>query len=385
MFSARARGIAPSATLAISAKAKAMKAAGEDVIDLSAGEPFFGLFPGIRQAGKRAIDENFAQYTPVPGTDALRQAIAEKFTRENGIAYAPEQVVVSNGAKHTLMNVFLALCDPGDEVIIPSPYWLSYPEQVRLADGKPVIATTEGFAITAESIVPRITERTRAVLLNYPNNPTGSVIPKAELRRIADLCLGESDRAFIIADEVYEHFSYDAPHVSIASLSDEIGERAVTVNAVSKTYAMTGVRIGYCGAPPELAKAMMRLQSHMASNPSSIAQRMAEAAFSVPQAEIRKIASGYKARRDLVVRRLKAMGLGIVPPAGAFYAFPDITATGLASVPFCEGLLGKARVAAVPGKPFGADANIRLSFVVGEEALGDGLDRLGTYVQGLMR
>lgn len=363
-------GIKPSLTLSITAKAKEMRKQGKDILSLAAGEPAFPLFPHIREAGIAAIRENFVKYTPTSGIPELKQAIVDKFKRENNLTYTVDEVMVTNGGKQALLNTFLTLSEPS-EFIIPVPYWVSYLEQIRMAGGTAILADTDHFQVKADLLKEKITDRTAAILINSPCNPTGAIIPKAELRRIADLALAHD--CWIISDEVYEHFAYDEQHHSIAEFSNEL--KTITINACSKTYAMTGLRIGYCAAPKELIDPMNRIQSHTTSNASSIAQKMALAALTGPQDLLPVIRKQFQQQRDYVIKRLNEMGLPCSPPEGAFYAFPKINGHSMA---FCEQLLEKG-VAAIPGIAFGADDHIRLSFVEPLPILEKAMDRLAAF------
>ena len=383
MLSNRAKNIAPSVTLAITAKAKQMKKEGIDVVGFGAGEPDFDTPDNIKEAAKKAIDEGFTKYTPVPGIPELREAVAKKFQKENNLAYAPDQIIVSNGGKHTLYNIMLAILDKGDEVIIPVPYWVSYEEQVKLAEGKAVFCNTDNFKIKADLIAEKVTPKTKLLILNSPNNPSGAVCDKNELKKIADLAVEKN--FYVVSDEVYEKLIYDGnEHVSIASLNNEIYKRTITVNAVSKTYSMTGWRIGYCAGPADLIKGMSNVQSHTTSNPCSIAQKAALEALNGPQEKAAEMIKAFDERREFMFKRLNEIkGIKCSKPEGAFYCFPDISGTGLKSMEFTEKLLEQEKVAVVPGKDFGNDNCVRLSYATSMENIKKGLDRIEKFCESL--
>ena len=383
MLSNRAKNIAPSVTLAITAKAKQMKKEGIDVVGFGAGEPDFDTPDNIKEAAKKAIDEGFTKYTPVPGIPELREAVAKKFQKENNLAYAPDQIIVSNGGKHTLYNIMLAILDKGDEVIIPVPYWVSYEEQVKLAEGKAVFCNTDNFKIKADLIAEKVTPKTKLLILNSPNNPSGAVCDNNELKKIADLAVEKN--FYVVSDEVYEKLIYDGnEHVSIASLNNEIYKRTITVNAVSKTYSMTGWRIGYCAGPADLIKGMSNVQSHTTSNPCSIAQKAALEALNGPQEKAAEMIKAFDERREFMFKRLNEIkGIKCSKPEGAFYCFPDISGTGLKSMEFTEKLLEQEKVAVVPGKDFGNDNCVRLSYATSMENIKKGLDRIEKFCESL--
>jgi aspartate aminotransferase len=373
----------PSATLKISRMIKDYRTGGFDVVDFGIGEPNFDLFDNIKQAGIAAINNNKNRYTPVSGIPALKKAIIEKFRKENNIEYSNDQIVVSNGAKHTLHNVISILANPGDEFIISRPYWVSYNEQVKLPGGIPIISETdEKFNVRADYIREKITPNTKAIILNSPCNPTGSVISHNELKRIGDLAL--QNDLYIISDEVYEYFIYDDnTHHSIASFDKELHDRTITVNACSKSYSMTGLRIGYSGGPEHIMKLMDTLQSQTTSGASSIAQEMAAVAFSTQKEKIEEIRKGFLKKRDICVKTLREGGFDIDPPHGAFYLFPSIKFTGLSSEEFCHRLMDQEKVGVVPGDAFGAEGYIRINYAVPEDTLVDGLSRINNFVRKL--
>ena len=389
------RHLKPSETLAISAKAKALRAQGRDVIDFSVGEPDFNTPDNVIQAAEHAMAEGFTKYTQASGLPALRQAIADKLQRENGLHYEPDQIIVSCGAKHALYNLAMVLVDPGDEVIIPGPYWVTYPTQVEMAGGTPVIIPTtaaEGFKITGEVLRRYLAPATKGIILNSPCNPTGAVYTPDELQDLADV-LRNTD-LYVITDEIYEHMVYDGlRQVSIATLSPELKERCIVINGLSKSYSMTGWRLGFCAGPADVIAACGHLQSQSTSNPTAFAQIAAIEALTGPQDSVHAMAAAFVERRDFVVARLNAIdGISCPMPQGAFYTFPNINAlfgrrangrTLSNSADVIDYLLDTAGVAAVPGEAFGADDHMRLSYAASMEALRTGLDRLDQAVQQL--
>ena len=392
-LSRKGLSISPSATLAIDSKAKKLKAEGIDVVGFGAGEPDFDTPVHIKQAAIAAIEAGFTKYTPASGTMTLKEAICAKFKKDNGLDYAPANIVISNGAKHSLVNVFQAICNPGDEVIIPAPFWVSYPEMVKLADGVPVIVYTteeQGFKFTVDQIRQAVTAKTKAIILNSPSNPTGMVYTREELAELADLAVEKG--FYVVSDEIYEKLIYDGKtHVSIASINEKIKAQTIIVNGVSKTYAMTGWRIGYTASTPEIAKIMSNVQSHATSNPNSIAQKAAEAAISGPQDMVATMVEAFVSRRDYMVKRINSMpGLSCVKPNGAFYVMMNISqlmGKELAgrkiqsSDDFADVLLEKANVALVPGSGFGIDTHVRLSYATSQENITKGLDRIEQFLK----
>ena len=394
-ISNRIKNLAASQTLAMSQKSNEMRAAGIDVINLSVGEPDFHTPAHIKAAAVKAIEDNFTFYTPVPGYMSLRRAIADKLSRENGLQYAPEQIVVGNGAKHALAEVLLAILNPGDEVIIPTPAWVSYTELVKLADGRPVEVFNgidTNFKISAEKLENAITDRTRALLLCSPSNPTGSVYSRSELRALVEV-LARHPQVTVISDEIYEHILYTGkPFVSLGSFP-EIADRTVLINGVSKAYAMTGWRIGYCAAPADIAKAVSKLQGQLTAGVSSIAQKAAEAAYTGPQECVEDMRLAFERRRNLVVELARRIpGLKVNCPQGAFYLFPEVrsylgktdgkrtitTASDLAMY-----LLEEAHVATVAGDAFGAPGYLRLSYAASDEALTEAMHRIAAALARL--
>ena len=387
-LSQRSQNVTPSSTLAITAKINAMIADGTDVVKFGAGEPDFDTPDYIKAAAIAALDAGLTKYTPVPGTPELREAVADKFKRDNGLDYAPSQVIVSCGAKHTIYNILQAICDPGDEVIFAAPYWVSYPEQVKLAGAIPrVIDTTpaQNFCMTPAQIEAAITPKTKAVLINSPSNPTGTTYDVETLKQIAEIIV--KHQVYLISDEIYEALLYDgATHVSPASFNDETKAITFVVNGVSKAYSMTGWRIGYTAGPEDAIQAMSRIQSHSTSNPTSIAQKAAVAALTHPQDAVEEMRQAFEERRDVICQRFDEIdGVSYVKPQGAFYIFPDFsghygrTLDGKkigGSMDITDYLLNSAGVGVVPGDGFGADNHLRLSFATSLTEINRGLDRI---------
>jgi len=379
----RVSEIAESVTLDITSKAKKLAREGVDVVNFAAGEPDFDTPVHIKTAAIKAINDGFTKYTPSSGVPELKEAIVQKFKKDNSLDYSPQQVVVSNGAKHSLYNIFQALCEEGDEVIIPAPYWLSYPAMVNLAGAAPVYIQTKqenNFKVTESQLASKITKRTKCFVLNSPSNPTGAVYGLDELSLIARLAV--KHKFSVISDEIYEKLVYDGKkHISIASLGKDIYGLTVTVNGLSKSFSMTGWRIGYAAGPVEVMKAISNIQSHAASNPSSISQKAAIAALSGDQACVEAMRAEFEKRRDLMVSRITGMKkMGCFRPEGAFYLFCDISKLKLGSVEAANRLLDEARVAVIPGEPFGADSFIRLSFATSMDAIKKGMDRIEEWV-----
>ena len=385
-ISHRAAALSPSLTLAIDAKAKQMKADGLDVVGFGAGEPDFDTPQHIKDAAAQALAAGFTKYTPSSGIPELRKAIADKFQRENGLTYAPSQIIVSSGGKHSCYNVIIATCQEADEVIIPAPYWLSYPEMVKLAGATPVyLPTTDAteFKITPEQLRDAITPRTRLLILNSPSNPTGSVYTPDEIRALGDLCVERG--VLIMSDEIYEHLLYDgAVHRSVASFSPAHQEHTVIVHGFAKAWSMTGWRLGFLAAPAPIAKAIDAIQSHSTSNPTSFAQKGGLAAITGTQAHLSTWLAEFNQRRTFAWERLNAIpGVSCVNSKGAFYLFPNISATGLKSTEFCARLLEQEKVAAVPGIAFGADDYLRISYATSLANIEKGLERMARFVQSL--
>ncbi|GBD95226.1 MAG TPA: pyridoxal phosphate-dependent aminotransferase [Nitrospirae bacterium] len=384
----RTKAIKPSPTLSMNAKAKALKAAGEDIINFGVGEPDFDTPENIKDAAIKAIREGFTKYTPVGGIDDLKSAIIEKFKNDNNLDYEKENILVSCGAKHSLYNIAEALFGPGDEVIIPAPYWVTYPDQVLLNDAVPVIVETgeeKSFMIEPDILREKLTGKTKALILNSPSNPTGLAYDKESLEKIAEIAV-EHD-FYIISDEIYEKLVYEGfRHVSIASLGEEIKQRTVVVNGLSKSHSMTGWRIGFTAGPRDITKAMTNIQSQSTSNAVSISQKAAVEALTGPQDFIRKMLSEFDKRRKYMVARLNAMnGVSCKTPVGAFYAFPNVSAhfgkkfndTQVNnSLELSTYFLEQAKVALVPGSAFGDDRYIRLSYATSMDNIKKGLDRI---------
>lgn len=386
-LSNRLNRLAPSATLAMSQKSAELKAQGIDIINMSVGEPDFNTPDHIKAAAKRAVDENWSRYSPVPGYPALRQAICDKLRRENGLDYDPSQIVVGNGAKQAVCNVILAIVDSGDEVIIPAPYWVSYPQMVLMADGTPVFveATIEqDFKITPEQLEAAITPRTRALILCSPSNPTGSVYSSAELEALA-VVLRRHPQVTVIADEIYEHINYVGAHASIAAC-EGMKERTALINGVSKAYAMTGWRIGFVAAPVELARGVNKLQGQYTSGPCSVSQLAATEAFAADQACVEEMRQAFLRRKELIVGLAREIpGFEVNDPHGAFYLFPRISAyfgktdgkrVISTSTDFALFLLEEAHVATVGGDAFGSPECFRMSYATSDENIVEAMRRI---------
>ena len=393
ILSKKGLGINPSPTLEIDTLAKKMKKQGIDVISFGAGEPDFDTPDYIKKAAIEAIQSGFTKYTPASGTLELKQVICNKLKKDNDLEYVPANIVVSNGAKHSLLNAFQAICNPGDEVILFSPYWVSYPEIIKLAGAIPVIVNLDAknnFKINVKQIQAQITEKTKAILINSPNNPSGQVYERTDLEKIATLAI-EHD-LFIISDEIYEKFLYEGyTHVSIASLNEKIKNNTILVNGVSKTYAMTGWRIGYTASKTAIAKIMSNIQSHETANPNSIAQKAAEAAIGGDQSLINEMITQFVNRRNYIVERIQSIQyLSCVVPNGAFYLMVNISQlmgksidgiTILDADVFAKAMLEKVNVAVVPCTGFGVIGYIRLSYAIKLENIKIGLDRIEAFLQ----
>ena len=375
--------VTPSLTLAISAKAKAMKAEGIDVCSFSAGEPDFDTPAHIKEAAKQALDLGKTKYGPAAGEPKLRQAIATKLKNDNNLAYAPENVIVTNGGKHSLFNLMLALIEPGDEVIIPAPYWLSYPEMVTIAGGKPVIVNTTAeneYKITPKQLQQAIAPQTKLFVLNSPSNPTGAVYTPEEIKALSEVIVAHD--LFVVSDEIYEKILYDgATHVSIGAVGEDILAKTIVSNGFAKSYSMTGWRVGYIAAPVEIIKAMTTIQSHSTSNVCTFAQYGAIAALEGSQACVAEMLAAFAQRRQVILEAINSIPqLSTPKPGGAFYVFVDISATGMNSLDFCKTLLEQEKVAAIPGVAFGADRCIRLSYATDMTSIHKGMDRLAKFV-----
>ncbi len=387
------KSISPSPTLTIDSKFKQMKADGMDVVGFGCGEPDFDTPQHIKDAAILALNQGFTKYTPASGTLALKQAVVRKFKRDNGLDYTTDQIIISNGAKHSLMNALGAILNPGDEVIIPAPYWVSYPEMVKLNDGVPVILETKeenNFKFTAKDLITAITPNTRAFILNSPSNPTGMVYTVEELREIAQIAVEYN--LYIISDEIYEHLIYGkTKHVSIASFGEAVKNLTIIINGVSKTYSMTGWRIGYLAAPAPLAKMMASVQSHATSNPNSIAQVAAAVALDGPTDDLEKMKKAFKERRDYMVERINSIeGVSCIEPSGAFYVMMNIEGLigrEIAGVKienaddFAQLFLDTKLVAVVPGTGFGAPYHVRWSYATSMENIVEGLNRLEAFLK----
>jgi aspartate aminotransferase len=381
-IAAKVKELSPSLTLAITAQAARMKKDGIDVCSFGAGEPDMDTPDFIKQAAIKALHDGKTKYTAAEGLLELRDAIATKLGAENQLSYSAEHITVNCGAKHSCYNAVLAVCEPGDEVIIPAPYWTSYPEMVRLAGAEPVIVETKeenGWKLTAEEFESAMTPRTKMVILNSPGNPTGSVYTRDELEKIAEVALGED--IIILSDEIYEKLIYDGlEHVSIASLSQEVKNLSIVVNGFSKPYSMTGWRIGYTAAPKALAEAMNNIQSHTTSAPTTFAQYGALAAISGDQNVVSDMRDEFDVRRQYMLERFRSIGnISVVEPKGAFYFLVNIGQTGLKSMNFAEKLLSRQQVAVVPGIAFGADNTVRFSYACGLDIIKKGLDRFSEF------
>jgi len=394
-LSKKAQAVKPSSTLAITARAKELKAQGLDIVGFGAGEPDFNTPDNINEAAIKAIHDGFTKYTDASGTMDLKEAVSKKFEKFNNLHYKPNQIVISNGGKHSLTNIFAAILNPGDEVIIPAPYWLSYPEIVKLSDGIPVyiIANKEqNYKVTAEQVEAACTDKTKALILNSPNNPTGMIYTREELEAIAAVIVKKD--IYVVADEIYENLIYgDDEQVSIGSLNEEIYNRTITCSGVAKSYAMTGWRIGYTGSSVEIAKLMGSVQSHQTSNPNSIAQKAATEALNGPQDTVLVMSNEFNKRREYMVKRIAEMPLvDAVTPKGAFYLFIDVsevltkeykgnkiaTADKLGEI-----LIDDYNVAVVPCGDFGFDDHIRLSYAISIEQIKKGMDRIENFVSSL--
>lgn len=394
-LSERTKAIKPSPTLSMNAKAKALKAAGEDITNFGVGEPDFDTPENIKEAAIKALREGFTKYTAVSGIDELKDAIINKFKSDNGLHYKRDEILVSCGAKHSLYNIAEALFGPGDEVIIPAPYWVTYPDQILLNDAEPVIVATDesnSFQLDPDILKPKLSDRTKALVLNSPSNPTGLAYDKETLEKIAEMAIKHD--FYIISDEIYEKLVYDGfRHFSIASLGNEIKERTVVVNGLSKSHSMTGWRIGFTAGPKDITKAMTNIQSQSTSNPTSISQKAAVEALTGPQDFLPHMMSEFDKRRKYMIERLNAMqGVSCKTPVGAFYAFPNVSShfgkktndTVINnSLELSTYLLENAKVATVPGSAFGDDKFIRLSYATSMDNIKKGLDRIENALAGL--
>lgn len=394
-LSRKAQAVKPSSTLAITAKAKELKAQGLDVVGFGAGEPDFNTPDNICNAAIKAINDGFTKYTPASGIVELKQAVCDKFKKFNGLDYKPSQIVISNGGKHSLTNVFEAILNPGDEVIIPAPYWLSYPEIIKLSDGVPVFVRGEkenGYKVTAEQLQAATTEKTKALVLNTPNNPTGMIYSEEELRAIADYAV--KNDIYVVSDEMYEYLVYNGnKHISIASFNEEIYKRTITVSGLAKSYAMTGWRIGYTGSSEEIAKLMGSVQSHQTSNPNSIAQKAALEALTGDQSTVQMMLGEFDKRRKFMYEKMSALPyVSTEEPLGAFYVFADVSEALKkeykgkkveTAAEFARILIEDYNVAVVPCADFGFPDHIRLSYAISVEQIDKGLTRIEKFLNDL--
>ena len=392
MLSNRLEKITPSVTVGINSKVKELKANGIEVINLSIGEPDFNVPEKAKEYGKKSLDENITKYNLVPGVTELREEICKKLKKENNIEYTPDQIVLSSGAKNSITNILLALTDPGDEVLLPLPYWVSYSEMVKVVNAVPVEVHTKkenSFKATKEDLLSAITDKTKLIILTNPSNPTGAIYTKDELIEIANVCLEHG--IYILADEIYEKIKYDNSFVSVASLSPEIKDMTITVNGFAKSAALTGTRLGYTASNTEIAKAMTSIQGHIISHPSLVAQYIGLGALKECEADMDNMVATYKRRCQIITDRLdKINHIGYVKPSGAFYIFIDLSEVkskykyeNSFSIKFCEDFLDKERVAVVPGKAFGIDEYIRISYACHEDEFLEGLNRLEKFISDL--
>jgi len=382
----RLKKINPSSTLAITSKAKKLKSEGKDIVTFAAGEPDFDTPDFIKQAAIEALNSGFTKYTPTTGTPELKKLICQKFKKDNSLEYAPGQIIVSNGAKHSIYNALMVLLNKADEVLIPLPYWVSYPEMVNLCEGTPRFIKTSAannFKISVTDLKKHLTPKTKVLIINSPSNPAGSVYSRVELEEIAKVCV--SKNIFVISDEIYEKIIFDGTkHESIASFNKDIYDLTITVNGLSKSHSMTGWRIGYLGAPGDIANAISNLQDHSTSNPNSIAQKAATAALSAPEDFTLGLCREFQKRRDYLASRLKGIEkISFTLPQGAFYMFCNISKTGLDSMEFARRLLDEEYVSVIPGGSFGLDDYIRISFATNMDELKKGMDRIEKWLEKL--
>jgi len=379
----RLKKINPSATLAITSKAKKLKSEGKDIVNFAAGEPDFDTPDFVKEAAIAAIGSGFTKYTPTTGIPELKKLICDKFKKDNLLDYVPNQIIVSNGAKHSIYNVLMVLLNHSDEALIPLPYWVSYPEMVNLCQANVRFIKTSAennFKITAKDLLKHISPKTKVLILNSPSNPTGSVYNRDELQEIAKICVDKN--IFVISDEIYEKIIFDGlKHTSIGSFNKDIYDLTITVNGLSKSHSMTGWRVGYLGAPLDIANAISNLQDHSTSNPNSIAQKAALAALSAPEDFTQKLCAEFSKRRDYLALRLSSIkNLNFTMPQGAFYMFCDISKTGLDSLAFSNRLLDEEYVSLIPGISFGTDDHIRISFATSINELEKGMDRIEKWI-----
>lgn len=383
-INSRIKDIVGSTTLAITARAKELAAQGHDVVNFAAGEPDFDTPDSIKASAIKAIENGFTKYTPSTGTVELRKAISAKFQKDNGLDYQPSQIVASCGAKHSIFNVIQVLTDEGDEVLIPSPYWVSYPEMVKIAGATSKFILTSAktdFKITASGLSQSITPKTKLLILNSPSNPTGMLYSREELQAIAEICVRH--HIFVLSDEIYEKLIYDTDqYTSIASLGRDIRNLTITVNGVSKAYSMTGWRIGYAAGPQEIMDHVKNFQDHTTSNPASISQAAALQALREPETTILAMRDEFKKRRDIMISALDAIpGVSYLKPQGAFYLFCDFSRSGMSSIEMAQRILDEVKVAVIPGDSFGAPGFLRLSFATSAERIREGVKRIGEWMK----
>ncbi|MFH1770923.1 MAG: pyridoxal phosphate-dependent aminotransferase [archaeon] len=385
MIAKRIESIKPSITLDLNVKAEELQSKGINIINLTAGQPDFFMPKNIQDAAKKAVDINYTKYTDVAGCIELKKAIVNKLKRDNNLVYSSDEIIVSNGAKHSLYNLFQAIINPYDEVIILKPYWTSYPEIVKLAGGKPVFVNSDkNFKPIINELKKSINKKTKAIIVNSPNNPTGTLLNKKELQEIVDICLEKN--ILIVSDEIYEKIVYDQEFVSIAGLGDEIKKRTVVINGVSKSYSMTGMRIGYAAGSKEIISAMKKVQSHSTSNPNSIAQKASIEALNGSQKFIKEWIDEFKNRRNFIVDELNSVaGIECVKPEGAFYVFPKVSdlfnKNINSSMKLCDELLEKAKIIVVPGEVFGSPEHIRISYATSMDNLKEAVKRIKEFLQ----
>jgi len=389
MISDRAKKIKPSATLSLLTKVKELKSEGQDVVSLASGEPDFAISSDAKEAAISAVKSGFTKYEATGGIVELKEAISEKFQQDNNLDYQPESILVSNGAKQSLFNLFQVLLDPGDEVVVPVPYWVSYIEMIKWAGGEPQLVKTDGFKITAQDLEKAISSRTKILILNSPSNPTGLAYSLEELQALAAVC--EKRKIIVISDEVYEKLLYEGEHVSIASLGKGIFELTFVVNSLSKGFALPGWRIGYCAGSAEVIKAATALQDHSTSGANSVAQRAAVAALRGSQDWRKDVINEYRERRDYIIKKLQEIeGIEPIVPDGAFYVFADVSQIYKSdlsikdSTSFCSALLDKSLVAVVPGVDFGADNYVRLSFATTLKEIEKGMERIRNFTDQII-
>jgi aspartate aminotransferase len=383
----RMKNISPSVTLTMDARVKQLQAGGTDIINFSVGEPDFRTPEVICEAAQKAIQEGFHKYTPVGGILSLREKIGKYLYTNYGVSYNPNQIIVSCGAKHSLYNAILALVNPGDEVLIPVPFWGTYPEQVKLAGGVPVFVNcpeANQFKLDLKQLAEKITPKTKVLILNYPNNPTGATLTRSELEKLAEIIV--QNNIWVLSDEIYSKLTYNGDHCCFSSISNEIYNRTILINGVSKTFSMTGWRIGYAAGAPSIIKAMTDLQSHSTSNPTSISQKASEAALQMDETEIQKMISTFRKRRDLISSRLNQIaGVHCLEPEGAFYVFPNVSkilkqVSINTTLDFSEFLLEKAQIAVTPGEAFGFEGYLRISYATSEKNIEEGIRRFSKVI-----